>query len=468
MEMAEDSPQDQEIYEFVIDFEDSPLDLSINIGIKQPVQDETSSDEMGCSQNISILRIIDSDGKDLPLTPTEGHFEVPLLNVNSPTSVPLDPNIAGRKIVVDALPLDASKKSSVKPRKRPANPEEWDSNKDQCNICDSYKNSEQSSLHQKEHDEHLALKEAIRLRKNQEKEMAEKGDIVLATFDLQAVLPTPCGQVNAFYYKSKLATYNLTVCDIGKDKKGYCYVWNESEGKRGAIEIGTCVIQFIREVARGKPMILYSDNCVGQNKNKYILSALMYAVREFNVPEITLNFYLVGHGQNEGDNMHSVIEKQKQRTLKSGPIYVPSQWIGVISSAKKTGSPYKINELDYHDFYYLKLLSADIGKNYNKTKEKQSVNWNKIRSLTVKKDQPSSFFYKYDYQEEYNEVVIGPMKTVTLKKAYEERLPISLEKLKGFLDLCQQGHIPTKYHNFYKNLKEESVKKEKKEKKEKK
>ncbi|GAB0089694.1 hypothetical protein DMENIID0001_042800 [Sergentomyia squamirostris] len=75
-EMAEDSPQNQEIYEFVIDSEDSPLDLSINIGIKQPVQDETSSDEMRCSQNISILRIIDSDGKDLPLTPAEGHFAV--------------------------------------------------------------------------------------------------------------------------------------------------------------------------------------------------------------------------------------------------------------------------------------------------------------------------------------------------------------------------------------------------------
>jgi hypothetical protein len=40
------------------------------------------------------------------------------------------------------------------------------------------------------------------------------------TFDLQAVLSTPCGMVSQLYYKRKLSCYNLTVyCLV--DKKGY-------------------------------------------------------------------------------------------------------------------------------------------------------------------------------------------------------------------------------------------------------
>jgi hypothetical protein len=51
--------------------------------------------------------------------------------------------------------------------------------------------------------------------------------------------------------------------------------------------------------------------------------------------------------QNENDNMHSMIEKQKKIALAFGPNYVPSQWISVIFAAKKNRKtiPYHRNGL---------------------------------------------------------------------------------------------------------------------------
>lgn len=51
----------------------------------------------------------------------------------------------------------------------------------------------------------------MRARTEEDRENAKKGEIQLALYDLQAVLPTPIGQTPAFYYKSRLKCFNFTV-----------------------------------------------------------------------------------------------------------------------------------------------------------------------------------------------------------------------------------------------------------------
>ena len=53
------------------------------------------------------------------------------------------------------------------------------------------------------------------------------------------------------------------------------------------------------------------------------------------IKSITHKFLIAGHTQNEGDNIHSVIEKAIKRNLKSGPIYEPYQYVSIIRAAKK-------------------------------------------------------------------------------------------------------------------------------------
>lgn len=102
--------------------------------------------------------------------------------------------------------------------------------KDQCGFCETYKNSsvvEKQSIQQK-YEEHLRNKTITRKEKERDTALAnENPNLMVAVYDMQAVLPTPCSLVSDFYYKSKLATMNFTIYNI-PSKLGYCYVWNET------------------------------------------------------------------------------------------------------------------------------------------------------------------------------------------------------------------------------------------------
>lgn len=59
-------------------------------------------------------------------------------------------------------------------------------------------------------------------------------------------------------------------------RNGFCYVWGETEGKSGGNEISTILQKYIENVDERetvKSLILYSDSCPGQNKNKIVLAA---------------------------------------------------------------------------------------------------------------------------------------------------------------------------------------------------
>lgn len=56
-------------------------------------------------------------------------------------------------------------------------------------------------------------------------------------FDLQAVLYRPLFLGKPLFYKrNKSATFNFTIFDTAK-KEGHCFLWQETEGNRGGLEI---------------------------------------------------------------------------------------------------------------------------------------------------------------------------------------------------------------------------------------
>lgn len=208
--------------------------------------------------------------------------------------------------------------------------------RDQC--CIEYKNTITKSLELEEKfEKHIKNKEDARNEiVNDTNFIKTSNNHGLYFYDLQAVLPTPSGDVSSFYYKRRLATYNFTIFN-SKNNEGHCFIWNESVGNRGAIEIGSCILKFIEKFIPNEKtgLTFYSDNCNGQNKNRYIYSVYMYIVMFLNISEITHKFLTTGHTQMPVDSMHSRIENQKKRALKSGPVYIPAQWVSIIKLAKK-------------------------------------------------------------------------------------------------------------------------------------
>jgi hypothetical protein len=53
---------------------------------------------------------------------------------------------------------------------------------------------------------------------------------------------TPCSSIGELYYKRKLCCYNnyLSIYELGNGN-GTCHLWDETQGKRGSCEVGTCV-----------------------------------------------------------------------------------------------------------------------------------------------------------------------------------------------------------------------------------
>lgn len=90
--------------------------------------------------------------------------------------------------------------------------------------------------------------------------------MIYVSFDLQAVLTLPFAGDCQIYYKRKLSLYNFNIFD--SMKQGTCFLWDETNGKKGSSEIGTCLLNYIKSISPDvEHIVLYADTCGGQNRN---------------------------------------------------------------------------------------------------------------------------------------------------------------------------------------------------------
>lgn len=343
--------------------------------------------------------------------------------------------------------------------------------KDQCDLCASYNNSnaEEKFVLEENYKSHIEEKNFSRVEKLNDRKKVNKNTRV-AVYDLEAVLQCPKGDISSFYYKSKLNCYNLTITELAnKDTKlGYvnvhCYFWSECDAKRGAIEIGSCLWNYLKALSEQddeeKEIIFYSDNCTGQNKNKYITCLYLFAIQNLNIKSITHKFLIRGHTQNEADSVHSLIEKEVKRNLKSGPIYTPDQYITLIKNAKKSKPFLNVHELNFEAFFDMKALQEDWGYNFSTNTDGQHVNWNDIKILKMEKVNSTAFWYKTSYKEESfkeedtrnKRKKMKPVSEVTLKAAYTAKQLLSENKKKDLKELLSKSLIPSYYADFYNSI----------------
>ena len=338
--------------------------------------------------------------------------------------------------------------------------------KDQCNICTKYDRmnpeervtgKEDQQLHITNKDKVMKLKEEFKLKGKEDK------NILTFNFDLEAVLYTPCDKVSTIFYVRKLCTYNCTMFDL-VSREGYCYMWNETTGKRGSNEIATCLYRYLCE-SEAKNVILFSDTCGGQNQNQYVATMLMHVAENHETIETLDHIFMVqGHSHMEVDNMHSAIER------KSGglQIYEPYGWEVVACIARK--NPYVVKTLE--NIVDVKRLQEDMQlKNVTVNTENEKVRWKDDKSITwlrYEKDQPNTILYKcsYDKEDDFMKIKCITGRTSKRKKshacatgegytmpmAYTGNLPVSKAKKKDLMQLCKDLVIPARYHSFYENI----------------
>ncbi|KAK3909537.1 hypothetical protein KUF71_019640, partial [Frankliniella fusca] len=325
--------------------------------------------------------------------------------------------------------------------------------KDRCDLCLVYEigTAAQKLKLQAKFDEHLRNKKnAKAARKEDEKKAKACSDTVCyCLMDLQQVISLPKTEAGMVFYKRKLSTYNFTVYDK-TFKKGYCYLWDESEAKRGANEIATCVLLFIKKkVSEGiTDFFIWSDNCGGQNKNKYLFSAYTWAAAQYNIT-ITHRYMERGHTMNEADSMHSTIEK----AARYEQIYVPKDLVPIIENAKRKGSKYDVKLVgpEILDFHPL----ADTLQNWTN----KNAKWKSLREIVVDGENPGKVFVKHDLTAptavEIKITKVGGQVNLTtylVPKAFDGPLRLKAKKLTDLANLCNELVIPSHKHDFYKGL----------------
>lgn len=176
-------------------------------------------------------------------------------------------------------------------------------------------------------------------------------DVLVVTMDVQSVLLAPKLQVSVQYYKQKLQIHNYTLY-VNNDKEVHLYVWYEGDGGVTANKFTTCLIDFLNTKINQnyKKIILISDGCGYQNRNKVLSSALLHLTKENHSIKIEQIILEKGHTMMEVDSVHSTSER-----LFRPPIYSPNDYINKMAQARPS-QPYIIHHLDYTFFKNIEML----------------------------------------------------------------------------------------------------------------
>lgn len=197
--------------------------------------------------------------------------------------------------------------------------------------------------------------------------------ICTATMDLQQVLSTPALTHSQMYYSRQLSNFNLGI-HIGDTNDAYMCLWHEGITGRGGNEIASCVLEvFSSGATNKKKIIMWSDNCAGQNKNRMIIPLWIYLIKLGIFDEIEHKFLMTGHSYYLISTDTALIENRKKLC---SPM-VPNDLIKIEEAR------YKVIPMDKENFFDFQKAADSIITTDKMCISKVNSQINKIRVRTT-------------------------------------------------------------------------------------
>lgn len=277
-------------------------------------------------------------------------------------------------------------------------------------------------------------------------------------FDMQQNQPIPKLSVGETFYSRQVWLYNLCIMENEYPTKLtniHFYTWLETEAGRGANEVTSALHNFLKKLETrmlktkksGLTLRLFSDSCIGQNKNTVLVTMLLRFLQMSKVfAEIKHYFPIRGHSFMPPDRVFGRIEKdyRKHESLVS-----PNNYYDIL---KKHGIV-QILGRDWSNFDYKQKVKDLI-------KTKLPFNIIKCRVIGYKKIKKEvSLYVKYTYSECPTEVDIFKKGTNSKKLRYLDNLQqlqkmnhVSVEKSKDVKKLARFFEIPEAAKTFYEDV----------------
>ncbi|KAE9522132.1 hypothetical protein AGLY_017476 [Aphis glycines] len=248
--------------------------------------------------------------------------------------------------------------------------------------------------------------------------------------------PLPKLSVTEVFYSRQVWLYNLTFVITSAERQTidncFLYTWLESNSGRGPNEITSILIEFLTELENRLSSLenpptnlnLFSDSCSAQNKNQYVMAALLHYVnyKTIHFKEIKHYFPVHGHSYMPPDQVFGRIEK----SLRNKEVIVsPNTYYEHL----KKFTTVNIYDSNFKFFNY-KIIVKDL-----------------IKTNFFKTTQQKVFSYK------------SGMKTVGLNDVPElQRLNhVSIKKQDDVRKLMKCFTIPNEAEQFYTNIFKETT-----------
>ncbi len=128
----------------------------------------------------------------------------------------------------------------------------------ECEKCELYETHKENS------------KDSRNLMHIDAKKTKNNTESVVAAVDMQKIITIPKLSLKDSHFKDKISVYNQSFCGIGKNENSLCIVSNDTEIEKTSLEFINFTLKFLSSefCKNSKEVILWSDNCTGQNKNK--------------------------------------------------------------------------------------------------------------------------------------------------------------------------------------------------------
>ncbi|ETP13180.1 hypothetical protein F441_11587 [Phytophthora nicotianae CJ01A1] len=136
-------------------------------------------------------------------------------------------------------------------------------------------------------------------------------DFVLQNMTIPSVTCTP----SQWYFCSLLAVnvYGIFFKNTGTQTN---YVYDEFTSGKGSDQINSMLQHFIRTVVipyGKKHLVVYADNCTGQNKNNHVIEFFVALVHMGFLERVDYKFFVKGHTKNSCDRGFGHVRKHVSR-----------------------------------------------------------------------------------------------------------------------------------------------------------
>lgn len=131
--------------------------------------------------------------------------------------------------------------------------------------------------------------------------------------DLQKDFQLPFLTHSTMYYSRQLGCYNFGI-HVHDTSDGAMCMWHEGEASRGGNEMASALLHalndIISNISNKKKLIIWSDNCAGQIKNRMLVFLYLFLVELGLYEQIDHKFLQVGHSFSASDRDFALIEKR--------------------------------------------------------------------------------------------------------------------------------------------------------------